>query len=121
MTPVTPEEEERGWDAVRERWSDDEAHRAWLASFTDLEGLSRAGQRYRAHLAEHPGDAVAARWRDEIVKRAAVHGLASLPRTSPPPRLPRWLKGAAIAAFGAALAWSLYWIARELLSLARTR
>jgi hypothetical protein len=121
MTPVTPEEEERGWDAVREHWTDDEAHRAWLAAFTDLEGLARAGQRYRAHLADHPGDAVAARWRDEIVKRATVHGLASLPRTRPAPQLPRWLKGLGIAVLGLALSVALYWIARELLTFARAR
>ena len=57
-------------------------HRAYLRRFTDLEGFAVAGGRYRAVLAERPGDAVALRMRDELVKRATVYGLATLPRTS---------------------------------------
>lgn len=116
---MTPDEEERGWGAVRERWTDDEAHRAWLAGFSDLEGLARAGQRYRAWLDAHPGDPVAARWRDEVVKRATVRGLAELPRTRPPAPIPRWLKGAAISLLATALSYALYWIVQTLFALTR--
>ena len=34
---MTPEEEDRGWQALLERWGDDEAHRSWLAGLGDLE------------------------------------------------------------------------------------
>lgn len=105
---MTPEEEERGWEELRARWTDEEAHRAWLAGFVDLEGLARAGQRYRTHLTANAGDPVAERWLKEVVKRATAHGLASLPRTKPPPTVPRWLKGAAVAALSTLLAYALY-------------
>jgi hypothetical protein len=117
---MTPEEEQLGWEALRERWSDDAAHRAWLSGFTDLEGLARAGQRYRAVLEATPGDPVAARWRDEIVKRATVHGLASLPRTSPRAPLPRWVARAGVALLGALLVGVLLWAMRRLLEVARS-
>ena len=117
---MTPEEEQLGWEALRERWSDDAAHRAWLSGFADLEGLARAGQRYRAVLEANPGDAVAARWRDEILKRATVHGLASLPRTAPRPALPRWLVPAGVALLGALLAVALWWALRQLVGVARS-
>ncbi len=112
---MTPEDEERGWQELQARWTEEEAHRAWLAGFTDLEGLARAGQRYRARLSSNADDPVARRWLDEIVKRATVHGLASLPRTRPAPTVPRWVKGTAIALFSAAAAWALWWIAQQLL------
>jgi hypothetical protein len=76
--------EEEAWALVVSRWGDDEAHRAYLARFTDLEGLSQAGRRYREVLRQRPEDAVALRWREEIVKRATVQGLAQLPRSRPP-------------------------------------
>ncbi|HSM94377.1 MAG TPA: hypothetical protein VLT47_15995 [Anaeromyxobacteraceae bacterium] len=116
---MTPEEEERGWETLRQRWDDDGAHRAWLAGFTDLEGLARAGQRYRAALEADPADRIAARWRDEVVKRATVAGLASLPRTAPAPPIPRWVRRTGAAILGALLAALLGWAAAQLLGLAR--
>lgn len=113
---MIPEEEERGWQAVQERWTEDEAHRAWLAGLTDLEGLGRAGQRYRAWLVAHPDDKIAARWRDEVLKRAMVRGLASLPKTKPPTTIPRWLKWAAISTAATALSYALYWVVQQLLA-----
>jgi len=113
---MTPEDEERGWQELQARWSEGEAHRAWLAGFTDLEGLARAGQRYRARLASGEDDPVARRWLEEIVKRATVHGLASLPRTRPPPAVPRWVKRAVTALLGAVAAWGLWWFAQQLLA-----
>jgi hypothetical protein len=118
---MTPDEEERGWEELRGRWSDEGAHRAWLDGFADLEGLARAGQRYRAHLAANAGDPVAARWLEEIVKRATVRGLASLPRTKPPPPVPGWAKGMAIVGLSAALVGALFWIVRQVLALATGR
>jgi hypothetical protein len=79
-----PATEEEAWAQVVSRWGDDEAHRAYLARFDDLDGLSRAGRRYREVLRERPEDAAALRWQEEIVKRATVQGLARLPRSRPP-------------------------------------
>lgn len=92
--------EAEAWAAVLAAWEDEAAHRAYLARFADLEGLAVAGRRYRAVLAARPADAVAARWRDEVVKRATVAGLALLPRTRPPPltKVPRTLRNVLLAA-----------------------
>jgi hypothetical protein len=100
------------WDEVLARWEDDEVHRAYLARFSDLDGLAQAGRRYREKLAERPGDPVAIRFRDEVVKRAAIQGLARLPRTQPPRKPGPGARRAILAALllGAALAvsWVLY-------------
>jgi hypothetical protein len=98
--------EAAAWAAVVAAWQDDEAHRAYLARPMDLDGLALAGRRYRAVLAERPGDAVAARYRDEVVKRAMVQGLASMPRTAPPRRVPRWVL---VAVVGGGTAVLLTW------------
>ncbi len=79
--------EAAAWADVLAGWDDEARHRAYLARFRDLEGLARAGRRYRDVLAARPGDAIAARFRDEVLKRAVAHGLASLPREKP--ELPR--------------------------------
>lgn len=109
--PVAAEAE--AWARVVAAWDDETAHRAYLARFADLEGLAVAGGRYRAVLAERPGDAMAARFREEVVKRATVQGLASLPRTVPrrAGKLQRGLLIAAILALGAAVAWAAYRLA----------
>jgi nucleotide-binding universal stress UspA family protein len=102
--PPGAEGEAAAWAEVLERWDDETAHRAYLDRFPDLEGLAIAGGRYRAVLAEFPGEPIALRRRDEIVKRATVAGIALLPRTRPPRGAPRWLKIAVVAAaIGAAL------------------
>lgn len=84
---MNPETERPGeaeaWQAVLAAWEDESCHRAYLALFTDLDGLAAAGRRYRAVLSDRPDDAVALRWRDEVVKRATVAGLAALPRSRP--------------------------------------
>jgi hypothetical protein len=108
---LDPAGEERAWAAVVTAWADEAAHRAYLSRFGDLDGLTRAGRRYRAVLAERPGDPLAIRFRDEVVKRATVQGLALLPRTAPPPALPRWAKGVLVALLGsllATLAWKTF-------------
>ena len=74
------------WAEVLAAWGDEARHRAYLARFQDLDGLASAGRRYRAVLAERPGDPVAARFRDEVLRRAVAQGLASLPRAAPEPR-----------------------------------
>jgi hypothetical protein len=111
----TPEalEEAKAWEAVVASWQDEAAHRAYLARWPDLDGLTRAGKRYRAVLAVRPADPVAQRWRDEIVKRATVQGLAQLPRTAARAPLPRWVKYAIVSASSSLLGW-LVWRAFEL-------
>ncbi len=71
------------WAEVLAGWHDEARHRADLARFEELEGLATAGRRYRDALAARPGDAIAARFRDEVLKRAVAHGLAALPREAP--------------------------------------
>ena len=106
--PVGLAGEPEAWAAVLAAWEDEAAHRAYLARFADLEGLAHAGGRYRAVLAERPGDALAARFRDEVVRRATVQGLASLPRAAPPRvgRLRRGLLVLALLVSGGLAAWS---------------
>ncbi|ACG75663.1 conserved hypothetical protein [Anaeromyxobacter sp. K] len=110
---VEAEAEAEAWARVLAAWGDEGAHRAYLARFADLEGLAVAGGRYRAVLAERPGDPTAARLRDEVVKRATVQGLASLPRTVPRQagKLHRGLVVAALVALGAAAAWAAFRLA----------
>jgi hypothetical protein len=75
--------EAEAWADVVAGWEDEARHRAYLARFTDLEGLATAGRRYRDVLLARPGDRMAARLRDEVVRRALAQGLAALPRSAP--------------------------------------
>jgi hypothetical protein len=106
------DDEARAWAEVEAAWERDEVHRAYLARLAGLEGLARAGGRYREALAARPGDDVARRWRDEVIRRAAAAALASAPREVPAPlRAPRWVGPAFLALLGVtvvALAWELY-------------
>ena len=79
-----PEDDDAAWAGVVGRWEDEAAHRDYLARHPGLEGLARAGGRYRAALEARPGDPVALRWRDEVLRRATALALAQLPRTAPP-------------------------------------
>jgi hypothetical protein len=105
-------DEARAWAEVLAAWEDEAVHRAFLARFADLEGLARAGARYREALALRPDDPVAGRWRDEVLKRATAAGLASIPRAAPAAsRVPRWVRPAFLAFLAAAVAvlsWSLF-------------
>ncbi len=74
--------EAEAWAEVARAWEDEERHRAYLDRFRDLEGLALAGSRYREALASRPGDPVALRSRDEILRRATALGLAAVPRTN---------------------------------------
>jgi hypothetical protein len=105
------EEEAQAWAGVVAAWQDEAAHRAFLSRFADLAGLARAGARYRDVLAARPDDAMARRWRDEVLKRATAAGLASLPREAPGAgRVPRWVRPAFLAFLAVAIAvltWAL--------------
>jgi len=79
-------------------------HRAYVAGLNDLDALAVAGRRYRAALAERPGDAIALRALGDIVKRATAQGLASLPRTAPPRRLSPGVRRLLVALLVVALA-----------------
>ncbi|HEU4383254.1 MAG TPA: hypothetical protein VFR85_07075 [Anaeromyxobacteraceae bacterium] len=119
----TPEGEgspdDAAWSALLSRWDDEEAHRAYLARFADLDGLAGAGSRYRQVLSERPGDAVALRWRDEILRRATAQGLSQLPRFSPPRPSSKAYRWAVLAGMIGAVALAAGWMAWRLLSLAR--
>jgi hypothetical protein len=115
--PAPAEGEPEAWAEVLSGWGEDQAHRAYLARFGDLDGLALAGRRYREVLAERPGDATALRWREEILRRAAAHGLARLPRTWPPRELPRGLRRALLAALLAGAAATVGWVVASFLRL----
>jgi hypothetical protein len=104
--------EDAAWAEVLLAWDDEARHRAYLDRFSDLEGLAMAGRRYREVLNARPGDSVAARFRDEVLKRAMVHGLVSLPRPAPEARKPRTIFRALVVAaavgLGAATWWMIY-------------
>lgn len=119
-TPAPGPGDDEDWAAVLAHWDDEEAHRAFLARFADLDGLAGAGRRYREALAQRPGDPVALRWRDEIVKRAMAQGLMRSPRPSPPRVSPKLLRWAALAGMIGATVLVAGWMAWRLLRLARS-
>jgi hypothetical protein len=112
--------EDEAWAQVVARWDDEAAHRAYLAGYNDLEGIGRAGRRYRAVLAERPGDAMAQRMREVVVKKATALGFASLPRTTPPreesPRL-RKVKLALYFSLGSSGLYLAYLLVQHLAQL----
>jgi hypothetical protein len=67
-------------------------------------------------LAERPGDPVALRMRDELVKKATIVGLASLPRTPPGETNPwvRRAKSLLIACLAAAIVGLVAALIRQL-------
>jgi hypothetical protein len=109
MGAAGPADADAAWADVLARWGDDAAHRAYLDRCRDLEGLAGAGGRYREVLDARPGDPVALRWRDEVVKRATALALAQLPRTKPPRRWPRGMRVALLAVVGAASVGGVAW------------
>jgi hypothetical protein len=109
MSEIGPVED-AAWDALVARWADEEAHRQYLGRLWDLPGLAEAGRRYKAALDVSPDDAVARRWRDEVVRRAAVVALVQLPRTRPPRQLSPGLRRALIAAAAVALVAIIGWV-----------
>ncbi len=107
---AAPPVDDGGWAEVEARWEEEEAHRAFLARHSDLESLAEAGRRYRAALEQRPGDTVAQRWRDEVLKRATALALAQLPRTRPPREVPPGLRRALLAAALLAMAAATVWV-----------
>ena len=97
-------EAEDAWARVVAAWGDESAHRAYVAGLGDLDALADAGRRYRAALAERPGDVVALRALGDIVKRATAQGLASLPRTAPTRRRSPLVRRLLVALLGLVLA-----------------
>ena len=97
-------EADAAWARVLASWGDESMHRAYVACLGDLDALAAAGRRYRAALAERPGDAIALRALGDIVKRATAQGLASLPRTAPPRRLSPGVRRLLVALLVVALA-----------------
>jgi hypothetical protein len=106
MTAETESEAEaRAWEEVVRAWDDEARHRAYLDGQASLEALAVAGTRYRDVLAERPADPVALRFREEVIRRATVAGLALLPREKALPlRAPRWTRPAALVVVGVVLA-----------------
>jgi hypothetical protein len=106
----SPASEAEAWAQVEAAWEDEAGHRAYLSRFTTLDSLAAPGGRYRDALAARPGDPMAQRMRNELVKRATVLGLSTLPRTPPPEKSPT-LKRILMAAYislGMLGAWAAY-------------
>jgi hypothetical protein len=103
-------EVEAAWAEVRARWGDEDAHRAFLERFPDLEGLAEAGRLYKGALDAAPADPVAARWRDEIVKRATAVALSQLPRTRPPRQLSPGLRRFLLLALASTAVSAAVWL-----------
>jgi hypothetical protein len=109
---AAPDPEPEAWARVVASWDDEAVHGAYLARFGDLEGLAIAGGRYRAVLDARPDDPVARRFRDEVVKRATVAGLAQLPRTRPRSPIARPVQVLLVALLLAALVVSILFLWR---------
>jgi len=107
--------EEAAWADLRARWGDEEAHRAFLSAVNDLDGLARAGARYRGVLARAPGDGAALRGRDEVLRKATVLGLAAVPRTPPPRPVSPWVKRGLVAGLALLLLVAVAWTATAFL------
>lgn len=107
--PAAPPSEEAAWAEVLAAWSDEAAHRRYLARFQSLEALPVAGGRYKAVLDERPDDAMALLMRGEVVKKATAYALAAAPRTPPElaTRTRRLRIGLAFVA-GCAAAWAAF-------------
>jgi hypothetical protein len=103
------------WAEVLRHWDDEAVHRRLVDSARDLEALAEVGRHYRHLLEERPGDPVALRFRDEVVKRANALALASLPRTRPPRTLPSAYRKAVLVAIAlggvATLSWAFLRVA----------
>jgi len=106
--------DEAGWEELRARWDDEDAHRAFVVKCAELgfDGLSEAGRRYRTALEGRPGDPAALRWRDEVLRRATALAFAQLPRTVPSrlaaaPGLRRLVVAVLVLAMMAAVAFVL--------------
>lgn len=113
QSPAAPAgpDDDAAWAALRARWEDPVAHRAFLSGCADLEALARAGARYRAALQEKPDDAIAATGRDEVLRKATVLGLASVPRTAPPAPVSPWVKRGLLATLAVLLLGAAAWTA----------
>ncbi len=107
--------EDSAWAGLRARWGEEQAHRALLSAVNDLPGLARLGARYREALERDPDDAAARRGRDEVLRKATVLGMASLPRTAPPPRPSPWVKRALLALLAALSLSGAAWAVLSLL------
>jgi hypothetical protein len=116
-SPANATAEEAAWAEVLLAWGDEARHRAYLDRFSDLEGLAVAGRHYRDALTARPGDAIAARFRDEVLKRAMARGLVSLPRPAPADRKPRTLFRALAVTAAVGLGAATWWMVHRLAGL----
>ena len=114
---MEPADADAAWAQVLASWDDEAGHRAFLDGARDLDGLAEVGRRYKAALDAAPGDPVALRWRDEVVKRATVMAFAALPRTRPPSTSWRGVRAALLAAISAAIIAAVAWLALRFASL----
>ena len=119
--PPLSEDEASAWTELESRWADEEAHRTFLARFVDLDGLARAGARYREVLSRRPSDGPALGAREEIHKRATALGLAELPRPDGREALPHAVRWGTVAVLAGALLGGAAWVVYTLAGLGAMR
>ncbi len=69
----------KGWNALLDRWEDDEAHEQLLQVALLKDGLAELGALYTSHLQGFPQDDRAKAARERLVERASTRYLAQLP------------------------------------------
>ncbi len=67
------------WAALEARWDDPDAHRRILDRAEAAGDVASLGRRYKERLDRAPGDAIAVRARDELLKRATVRLMVARP------------------------------------------
>ena len=80
MTQPAADWLESGWQRVQASWDQSAAHERLLSEALARDDLASLGARYRGYLEAHPGDAMATRAREELLRRATAAMLTRLPR-----------------------------------------
>jgi len=57
------------WTRLEHDWNDPQAHESFIAACSQSGALNEAARRYRVRAAERPGDALAARFRDQVTRQ----------------------------------------------------
>lgn len=101
------------WEQLLERWGHVESHDAFLHDLAVVGELAAAGRLYRIRLARHPGDPMAERGRDEVIRRATA-AATLVPGSLPQPQSGMKWKAALAALLGGVALGALIFFLRML-------